>query len=98
MPVVRGKLVAVDRTPLKEVSRPLLASLHGGEILVSPKSRAPLLAQEAVYRVTIRPEEVLPKPTTMVVRGTVRIETDLRFVAENLVFRALSLVLRESGV
>lgn len=98
MPVVRGKLVAVDRTPLKEVSRPLLASLHGGEILVSPKSRAPLLAQEAVYRVTIRPEEVLPKPTTMVVRGTVRIETDLRFVAENLVFRALSLVLRESGI
>ena len=98
MPAVRGKLVAVDRTPLREVSRPLLASLHGGEILVSPKSRAPLLAQEAVYRVTIRPEEALPKPTTMVVRGTVRIETDLRFVAENLVFRALSLVLRESGI
>ena len=96
--MVRGTLIAVDRTPLKEVSRPLLASVHGGGILVSPKSRASLLAQEAVYRVTIRPEDPMPGATTMVVRGTVRVETDLRFVAENLVFRAMSLLLRESGV
>ena len=96
-PVVRGALVSVDKSPLKELPQPLLASIFGGDIAVSPASKSRLIAQEAVFRVTVKPEPSTPA-AAMVIRGTVRIETDFRFIAENFVYRALSVLIRESGL
>ena len=39
-PVVRGTLVAVDKSPLKELPQPLLASVYGGDIAVKPTGKA----------------------------------------------------------
>jgi putative peptide zinc metalloprotease protein len=95
-PVVRATVISVDRTPLKEISRPLLASVHGGEIVVTHDAKGPLFAREAVFRVNAKPDGSAPKAVTMV-RGTLRIETDIRLVAENFVSRTLSLLISESG-
>jgi putative peptide zinc metalloprotease protein len=97
VPTVIGRVLAVDKTPIKEITRPLLASVNGGDIPVKPSPRGALIAQDAVFRVTIQPDSAAP-PTTEVIDGTVRIETDLHFVAENFLFRALSVLIRESGM
>jgi len=96
-PVVRGTLVAVDKSPLKELPQPLLASVFGGDIAVSPASKGRLIAQEAVFRVMVKPEAFTPA-ASMLIRGTVRIETDFRFVAENFIYRAISVLIREGGL
>lgn len=96
MPVVTGRIKFVDRTPIKEIREPLLASVHGGDIVVDAGPNRTYLAHEAVFRVAIQPDGPLP-PVSSVVRGTVRIEGGLRFVAENFVSRTLSLLIRESG-
>ena len=96
-PVVRGLLVAVDKSPLKELPQPLLASVFGGDIAVSSTAKNRLTAQEAVFRVLVKPEDSAPK-VDMVIRGTARIETDFRFVAENFIYRAISVLIREGGL
>jgi len=96
-PMVRGTLVAVDMSPLKELPQPLLASVFGGDIAISPTSKNRLTAQEAVFRVMVKPEASTPA-ATMVIRGTARIETDFRFVAENFIYRAISVLIREGGL
>jgi hypothetical protein len=95
--VISGEVVAVDRSPQKQLSRPLLASLHGGEIVVKQDSHGTLIAQDAVFRVIVRPEAGAPKPDA-VIHGSVRIETGLRFLVENFVYRILSVLIRESGL
>src|SRR6185503_18510315 len=45
-PVVRGTLVAVDKSPIKDLTQPLLASVYGGDIAISPGSKGRLTAQE----------------------------------------------------
>jgi len=87
----------VDKSPLKELPQPLLASVFGGDIAISPTSKNRLTAQEAVFRVMVKPEASTPA-ATMVIRGTARIETDFRFVAENFIYRAISVLIRESGL
>ena len=96
-PVVRGTLVSVDKSPLKELPQPLLASVFGGDIAISPTSKGRLIAQEAVFRVVVKPEASTPA-ASMVIRGTARIETDFRFVAENFIYRGISVLIRESGL
>ena len=84
-------MVAVDRSPQKELSRPLLASMHGGDIVVKQDQQASLIAQDAVFRVIVKPLGGAPKPDA-VIHGSVRIETGLRFVVENFVYRILSVL------
>ena len=96
-PVISGEVVAVDRSPQKQISRPLLASQHGGEIVVKQDSHGTLIAQDAVFRVIVRPIGEVPKPDA-VIHGNVRIETGLRFLAENFVYRILSVLIRESSL
>jgi hypothetical protein len=74
----------------------VLASTHGGDIEVKQNARGVLVAQDAVFRVIVKPVGTLPL-TQSVVHGNVRIETDLRFVVENFVYRIISLLIRESG-
>jgi len=97
LPVVSGEIVSVDKSPQKELSRPLLASLYGGDIAVKQGGRGPLVAQDAVFRVTVKPVGALASADA-VVRGNVRIETGFRFVIENFVYRTLSVLIRESGI
>ena len=95
-PVIEGTVIAIDRTPIKEISRLVLASVHGGDILVNPAGSGTLVAHEAVFRIGVKPEGAVP-PAAAVVRGTVRIEGSVRFVAENFLFQTLSVLIRESG-
>jgi putative peptide zinc metalloprotease protein len=97
LPVILGEVVSVDKSPQKELTRPLLASLYGGEIAVKQGSRGSLLTQDAVFRVTVKPLDALHVPDA-VIHGNVRIETGLRFVVENFVYRTLSVLIRESGI
>jgi putative peptide zinc metalloprotease protein len=98
LPVVEGVVVTVEPSPVKEVSPLLLASSHGGDILVvNTGAKGPLIAQEPFFRVRIKPDTQVLQ-ADQVLRGRVRIETDLRLVAENLVFRAISLLIREAGI
>jgi putative peptide zinc metalloprotease protein len=94
---IEGEVLAVDKSPQTELSRPLLASIYGGAIDVKQGARGSLVAQDAVFRVLIKPNGALP-PAYAVIHGQVRIETQLRFVVENFVYRTLSLFIRESGL
>jgi putative peptide zinc metalloprotease protein len=95
-PVIEGRVAYVDRTPIKEIKRPLLASVHGGDIVVDPNEGRGLVAHEAVFRVGVKPVSDVSHVNT-VIRGTVRIEGSLRFVAENFISRSMSVLIRESG-
>jgi putative peptide zinc metalloprotease protein len=94
---IDGEVVAVDRSPQKELSRPVLASVYGGDIAVKQGRRGELFAQDAVFRVTVKPSGPISRADA-VVNGTVRIQTDIRFVVENFVYRILSVLIRESGL
>ena len=96
-PVLEGEVIAVDKSPQKELSRPLLASVYGGEVAVKHGSRGSLLTQDAVFRVTVKPLGAIPRADA-VIHGSVRIETGFRFVIENFVYRTLSVIIRESGI
>ena len=96
-PVLEGQVLAVDRAPQKELQRPLLASIYGGDVVVKQGQRGTLVAQDAVYRVMIKPLGGVQK-VDAVIAGRVRIETSFRFLAENFVYRIISLFIRESGI
>jgi putative peptide zinc metalloprotease protein len=96
-PVLEGKVLAVDRAPQKELQRPLLASIYGGDVVVKQGQRGALVAQDAVYRVMVKPLGNVQKADA-VIAGRVRIETSLRFLAENFAYRIISIFIRESGI
>jgi putative peptide zinc metalloprotease protein len=96
-PVINGEVVSVDKSPQAELSRPLLASIHGGSIDVKQGAHGALVAQDAIFRVLIRPVGSLPRAQT-VIHGNVRIDTSVRFVVENFVYRTMSVFIRESGL
>jgi hypothetical protein len=87
----------VDRAPQKELQRPMLASVYGGEIVVKHGQRGALIAQDAVYRVVVKPLGGVEKADAVIL-GRVRIETGLRFLAENFAYRVISVFIRESGI
>jgi putative peptide zinc metalloprotease protein len=96
-PVLSGEVVAVDKSPQRELSRPLLASLHGGDLVVKRDQHGLLVAQDAVFRVIVMPVGDYPT-VDAVTHGSVRIETGLRFIVENFVYRILSVLIREGGI
>jgi hypothetical protein len=95
--VLEGKVLAVDRAPQKELQRPLLASIYGGDVVVKQGQRGALVAQDAVYRVMVKPLGNVQKADA-VIAGRVRIETSFRFLAENFAYRIISIFIRESGI
>jgi putative peptide zinc metalloprotease protein len=96
-PSVRGVVKSIDTTGSKQISRPLLASPHGGEIAaVLDRRGGGAQAQDPVYRVMIEPVGEVGALSS-IERGTVRIETSLVLVAQNFASRALSILVRESG-
>ncbi len=95
-PVLSGEVVSVDKSAIKELPRPLLASVHGGDVDAKRGSNGLLLAQDAVFRVTVKPVGEAAG-VDAVIHGRVRIETGLRFVVENFVYSLLSVLIRESG-
>jgi putative peptide zinc metalloprotease protein len=96
-PVLKGQVLAVDRAPQKELQRPLLASIYGGEVVVKQGQHGSLVAQDAIYRVMIKPLGNVQKADAVIV-GRVRIETSFRFLAENFAYRIISIFIRESGI
>jgi putative peptide zinc metalloprotease protein len=96
-PILEGLVISVDRAPQKELQRPMLASVYGGEIVVKHGQRGALIAQDAVYRVVVKPLGGVEKADAVIL-GRVRIETGLRFLAENFAYRVISVFIRESGI
>jgi putative peptide zinc metalloprotease protein len=95
-PAVTGKVMSIDKTANKQISRIVLAGPYGGGIPAVTDRRGGATAQNAIYRVVIRPDAGFNSDDS-VVRGTVRIETDLTLVAQNFLYRAASIFVRESG-
>src|SRR5882672_8426767 len=60
-PVLSGEVISVDKTPQKELSRSLLASIYGGEVAVKQGARGALVAQDAIFRITVKPLGEVPK-------------------------------------
>ena len=46
----------------------------------------------------VAPAALRAEPAHAVIHGRVRIETSFRFLAENFVYRIISLFIRESGI
>jgi len=95
LPAVEGRIVMIDPLGGKAVP-PLLASVYGGEIAAVTDQRGAVVAQHPHYRVLIRLNE--PMPTDFVSAGTVRVKTDLVLLAQNFLYRAISLFIRESSI
>jgi putative peptide zinc metalloprotease protein len=96
MSAVAGKVISIDKTANKQISRNVLAGPYGGGIPAVIDKRGGATAQNAIYRVVIRPDATF-NPDDSIVRGTVRIQTDLTLIAQNFLFRAASIFVRESG-
>jgi putative peptide zinc metalloprotease protein len=96
MSAVVGKVITIDTTASKQLSRNVLAAPFGGGIPAVVDKKGGATAQNAIYKVVIRPETAF-KSDDFIVRGTVRISTDLTLVAQNFLYRAASIFVRESG-
>jgi len=96
MAAITGKVISIDTTANKQVTRTLLAGPYGGGIPAVLDKRTGVTAQNAIYRVVIRPETTF-NPDDFMVRGTVRVKTDLTLVTQNFLFRAASIFIRESS-
>ena len=95
-PPVKGTVTSIDKTPIRQIQQPLLSSTFGGRLAAFNDPKEGLVAYDAVFRVQVRPVEGATTSNFMV-GGTARVETDLRFISENLFARAISIVIRESG-
>ena len=87
----------MERTPQKELARPLLASVYGGEVQVKKSPQGALVLQDSVFRVAVKPVGEVPRASS-VTHGSVRIDTGIRFLAENFAYRVISVLIRESGI
>jgi len=96
MSAVPGRVISIDKTASKQISRNILAGPYGGGLAAVIDRKTGPTAQNAVYKVLIRPEATF-EPEGFMVRGTVRIDTDWTLVAQNFLFRAASIFVRESG-
>src|SRR5258708_9546651 len=54
-PVIEGEVLSVDRSPQAELSRPLLASIHGGAVDVKQGAHGAPMAQARLFRPLIKP-------------------------------------------
>jgi len=98
VPVIRGIVVSVDKTPSRQINRPLLASTFGGGLAAVKDPKEGLIAYDATFRVLVRPmTSDFEHDPDFVLRGTARVDTDLRFIAENFFARFISILIRESG-
>jgi putative peptide zinc metalloprotease protein len=95
---LKGEIIAIDKTGVKQLQRPLLAAPYGGSLESVIDKKGQVVARGAAYRVLIEPRGETVGAVNFVTRGTVRIHTDLGVVAENFVYRLLSLIVRESGI
>jgi putative peptide zinc metalloprotease protein len=95
--VLTGVVAVVERTPQKELHQPLLASVYGGDVAVKKAPHGGLLPQDSVFRVMVKPTGEVPRADS-VIHGSVRVETGIRFLAENFAYRLISLLIRESGI
>ena len=96
-PVIDGIVISIDKTPSRQINRPLLASTYGGALASVKDVKEGLIAYDATFRVLIRPMQTNDLSPDFVLRGTARVDTDLRFVAENFFSRLISILIRESG-
>jgi hypothetical protein len=96
MSAVPGRVISIDETASKQISRNILAGPYGGGLAAVIDRKTGPTAQNAVYKVLIRPEATF-EPEGFMVRGTVRIDTDWTLVAQNFLFRAASIFVRESS-
>ncbi|MDX8391187.1 MAG: HlyD family efflux transporter periplasmic adaptor subunit [Mariprofundaceae bacterium] len=85
----------IDRASAKVLLDPPLASIYGGPIPVIQGKNGELIAQQAVYRVMLRPlqETTISKS----IRGTVYIEGSRKSFLARFFNQVIAVVVRESG-
>jgi putative peptide zinc metalloprotease protein len=94
---VKGRVRSIDTVASRRIPRYVLLSPYGGDIPSVVDRRGGATAQDPYYRVLIEAEPG-QYPATLVMPGTVRVKIDLEILAENFIFRALSLLIRETAI
>ncbi|CAK0749678.1 hypothetical protein CCP1ISM_3440001 [Azospirillaceae bacterium] len=93
------RVAAVERVAQSVLTRPQLASIHGGPIAVRPEEGQRLTPVNALYRVMLEPLEPLEsEPGRMQTEsGVVRLAAAPAPLYRRLTARAAAILLRESG-
>ncbi len=60
MPAVSGTIASIDKTPIRQIQQPLLASGYGGRLATFNDPKEGLVAYDATFRVLIRPVGEVP--------------------------------------
>lgn len=94
-PVMDGTVAEVDPAATHVIRHPLLASLNGGGIAAAQSGKDTLVAHETIYRVRIHVAS--EARISQVLRGTVRIHTNLLAIGWEGIAHAASVLVRESG-
>ncbi len=95
LPHLITSLISVNRTALRSLNKPYLASLYGGRIAVRLAEKA-LIPEQALYRVMLNTRNNLPPPA-MEMRGSVHISAPAESLATGLWHSVAIVLLRESG-
>ncbi|MFL6656783.1 MAG: efflux RND transporter periplasmic adaptor subunit, partial [Massilia sp.] len=83
----------IDRTAIPVLPQAMLASVHGGPIAARARPDGELVANEALYRVTVR----VPMTAPQLVPVAAHIEGERSSVLWDFVRRCTAVVVRESG-
>ncbi|MBF0107946.1 MAG: hypothetical protein HQL76_02050 [Magnetococcales bacterium] len=90
------RLADVDRTSLQTLPDPMLASIHGGPVVVRVTAQGLPIPQDTLFRATCLPED-LTLPVPRIVRGALVFQRPGEAPMVRLGRWLLALLLRESG-
>ena len=97
LPTITSHLTLVESTAVATLSRPSLATIHGGLIATRQLTDGSLVPEEAYYRVFLEPvgdASSIPKST---LRGVTMVSARPRSLAERTKTIVWSILVRESG-
>jgi putative peptide zinc metalloprotease protein len=92
---VDARVISVERTAIRTLVDPELASVHGGAIATRPGPGEALVPERPVYRVTLRPLNAAPVRHTTA--GTAVLEGRPASIAGRIWRNVVSVLIRESG-
>lgn len=90
---LEARVTGIDSSASRELPQAMLASVHGGPIAARARPNGELVANEALYRVTLRVDASAPQ--LVPVAG--HIEGERSSVLWDFVRRCIAVVVRESG-
>ena len=94
---LRCRLIRVDSVAAKVLSRPSLATVHGGTIATRPLDDGSLAPEGAHFRVILDPEADISELPERSIRGLALISGRAQSLAERTWTTVMSVLIRESG-